>query len=407
VPAIKLFKLFIILIYDLGCNKNISIFYFCRLFYNFLMMKDLLKKLIEAETTAERGELPAAELISTEFHRSGIDSGIDSWDHTRANITAHVKSAGHRAGLLFACHLDVVGPGEGIWEHPAFTAVEKDGKIYGRGSVDMKGGTAAAVTAIKRIVDSGVELQGDIIFSAVAGEETDSNGAKRFVEDRGWLPKLAGVVIPEPTDFEIVTAHRGMLWLEVTTKGKAAHSSAPQLGVNAISSMRLILNELENYEIKVESHKLLGKCSMSINTISGGKTMNVVPDKCCVGIDIRTLPGQSHDAIIADLERVFAKLKAENTHFEAGISVLRQVQSLETDNNGEFVTAFCSAIDINKTKAVGYTTDGPYFASLGCSVVIFGPGKPHLCHKPDEYIDISDLEKAVEHYEKIILKFLT
>jgi len=135
--------------------------------------------------------------------------------------------------------------------------------------------------------------------------------------------------------------------------------------------------------------------------------MNVVPDKCCIGIDIRTLPGQSHEAIIRDLERIFAKLKAENMHFEAGISVLRQMQSLETDSNGEFVKKFCSAIDIDKTKAVGYTTDGPYFASLGGPVVIFGPGKPHLCHKPDEYIDISDLEKAVEHYEKIILKFLT
>lgn len=370
-------------------------------------MKELLKKLIQAETTDEKGELAAAEVISAEFRRSGMDSSIDSWDQTRANIVAHVKSAGRRAGLLFACHLDVVGPGEAAWEHLPFTAIESDGKIYGRGSVDMKGGTAAAVTAIRRIVDSGVELQGDIIFSAVAGEETDSAGAKRFVDDRGWLPELAGVVIPEPTDFEIVTAHRGMLWLEFTTKGKAAHSSAPQLGVNAIGSMRLILNELENYEIKTEPHKLLGTCSMSINTIAGGKTMNVVPDKCSIGIDIRTLPGQNHDAIIGDLEGIFAKLKAENTHFEAGISVLRQMQSLETDNNGEFVKAFCSAIDINKTKAVGYTTDGPYFASLGCPVVIFGPGKPHLCHKPDEYIDVADLEKAVEHYEHIILKFLT
>ena len=370
-------------------------------------MKELLKKLIQAETTDEKGELTAAEVISDEFSRSGIDSSIDSWDQTRANIVAHVKSAGRRAGLLFACHLDVVGPGEAAWKHPAFTAVESDGKIYGRGAVDMKGGTAAAVTAIRQIVDSGIKLQGDIIFSAVAGEETDSVGAKRFVDDHGWVPELAGVVIPEPTDFAIVTAHRGILWLEVATKGKAAHSSAPQLGVNAIGSMRLILNELDSYEIKTEPHKLLGTCSMSINTIAGGKTMNVVPDKCSIGIDIRTLPGQNHDEIIIDLQEIFAKLKTENEHFDADVSVLRQVQPLETDSNGEFVKTVCAAVGINKTKAVGYTTDGPYFASLGAPVVIFGPGKPHLCHKPDEYIDISDLEKGVEHYKNIILKFLT
>jgi len=375
-------------------------------------MKELLKRLIQAETTAEKGELAAADVISAEFNRSGISSMIDSWDQMRANIIVHVKSARHRAGLLFACHLDVVGPGEAIWKHPAFAAVESDGKIYGRGSVDMKGPTAAAVTAIRQIVESGVKLRGDIIFSAVAGEETDSAGARRFVEDKARLqelaPKgLAGVVIPEPTDFAVVTAHRGLLWLEVTTKGKAAHSSAPQLGVNAIGSMRLVLNELDSYEIKVEPNKLLGTCSMSINTIAGGKAMNVVPDKCSIGIDIRTLPGQDYDEIVADLRRIFAKLRAGNEHFEAAVSVLRQLQPLETDTDSEFVKIFCSAVGISETKAVGYTTDGPYFASLGSPIIIFGPGKPHLCHKPDEYIDIADLEKGVEYYKKIILKFLT
>ncbi|MBN2594332.1 MAG: M20/M25/M40 family metallo-hydrolase, partial [Sedimentisphaerales bacterium] len=243
------------------------------------------------------------------------------------------------------------------------------------------------------------------------GEETDSAGAKRFVEDKDWLtelaPKgLAGVVIPEPTDFEVVTAHRGLLWLEITTKGKAAHSSAPQLGVNAINSMRLILNELQDYEIKAEPHKLLGDCTMSVNTISGGKAMNVVPDKCSIGIDFRTLPRRNYDEIIADLQKIFAKLKAADEHFDADISLLREVQPLETNTNSEFVKTFCSAVGIDEKKPVGYTTDGPYFALLGSPVVIFGPGKPHLCHKPDEYIDISDLEKGVEHYKNIILKFL-
>ena len=97
-------------------------------------MKELLKRLIRAETTAEKGELAAAEVIAAEFNSSGINSRIDSWDQNRANITAYLKSAGHRAGLLFACHLDVVGPGEATWMHPPFTAVESDGKRYGRGA---------------------------------------------------------------------------------------------------------------------------------------------------------------------------------------------------------------------------------------------------------------------------------
>lgn len=370
-------------------------------------MKELLSKLIQAQTTADKGELAAAETISAELGRSGIDSRIDKWDGTRANLTAQVKSSGHKGALLFACHLDVVPPGEVSWRHPAFGGIESEGKIYGRGSTDMKGGIAAIVTAIGEIANSGTKLQGDIILFGAAGEETDCCGTKRFVRNCGWLPEISGVVLPEPTDFEIVTAHRGMLWLKVQTFGKAAHSSAPQLGVNAIASMTSVLNELENFEIRFEPHDLLGKCSMSINTISGGQAMNIVPDKCEIGIDIRTVPGQNYQDIINDLQIIFAKLKQTNPQFEAKVSVIREVGALETDTQCDFVRDFCSVTGINKTCAVGFTTDGPHFASLGLPVVIFGPGKPHLAHKPDEYIDISDVEKAVEYYKNIILKFLS
>jgi succinyl-diaminopimelate desuccinylase len=372
-------------------------------------VKELLRKLVQAQTTTQSGELAAAEVIRAELGRSGINARIDSWDQTRANVIAQVKSSGHRAALLFACHLDVVGAGEADWKYPPFGGVESNGRIYGRGSADMKGGIAAIVTAIEKIVEAGTTLQGDIIFLAAAGEETDSCGAKRFVGDCNWLPQLAGVVIPEPTNFDVVTAHRGMLWLEVTTKGKAAHGSTPQLGINAISLMRLVLDELENYKIPFKLHPDLGGCSMSVNTITGGKELNVVPDKCSIGIDIRTVPSQNHQDIISDLEKIFGKLKSRNPQFDADVSVLREVEPLETPTSRGcgFVKDFCAAVGAAKTKAVGFTTDGPYFASLGAPVVIFGPGGPELCHKLDEYIEISDVEKAVEHYKNIILKFLT
>lgn len=434
----KTFKLYIMVLCLLTCNKNISCFHFLGGFlffglsrtnrtrrkrvgvtapkndgvffcsgvlYNWAAMKEFLRKLVQAETTAETGELVAAQTISAEFRRLGVDCRADSWDQTRANVIGHVKSDGGRNALLFVCHLDVVGPGETRWEYPPFEAVECDGRIYGRGSADMKGGIAAAVTAIGQIVDSGTKLQGDIIFVAAAGEETDSCGAQRFLRDCGWMPELAGVIIPEPTDFEIVTAHRGMLWLQITTKGKAAHGSTPQLGVNAIASMKSVLDELEDYKIVFEPHDLLGDCSMSINKIAGGKAFNVVPDECSMGIDIRTLPAQNHRDIVADFERIFAKLRSENSRFDAKISVIREVGALETDCKGEFVKGVCDSVGAGGTIAVGFTTDGPHFASLG-PVVIFGPGKPELCHKPDEYIDIADAEKAVEYYKAIILRFL-
>jgi len=381
-------------------------------------MKEFLRKLIQAETTAEKGELAAAQVISAELGRSGVDCQIDSWGKTRANITARVKSTGSKAAplrlrpsprqaLLFVSHLDVVGPGEASWQHPPFAAVESDGKIHGRGSADMKGGIAAIVTAIRQVVDAHIPLQGDIILFGAAGEETDSCGAKRFISNQGAIPKLAGVVVTEPTDFQVVTAHRGLLWLKVATKGKAAHGSTPELGINAIASMRCLLDEMENYKIPFQPHHLLGECSMSINTIAGGKAINIVPDKCTMGIDIRTLPTQNHQDIVRDFEKILAKLRQKNSQFAAEVSIARDVEALETDCSCDFVEDFCSTIGTNQTKAVGFTTDGPYFASFGAPVVVFGPGKSQLCHQPDEYIDIADVEKAVEHYKNIILKFLT
>ena len=138
-------------------------------------MKQLLRKLVQAETTAERGERAGAEVISAELGQSGIDSRID-----RASTELSRMS-----------HLDTVGPGEASWKYPPFAGVEREGKIYGRGSADMKGGIAAVVTAIRQIVESGVKLKGDIILFAAAGEETDSCGAKRFVRDCGGMSCIA------------------------------------------------------------------------------------------------------------------------------------------------------------------------------------------------------------------------
>jgi len=381
-------------------------------------MKELLRKLVQAETTAQKGELTAAQTISAELGRSGIDSQIDSWDQTRANIIAQVKSPGRKAAplrhrpsprraLLFVCHLDVVGPGQADWRHPPFAAVESDGKIHGRGSADMKGGIAAIVTAIRQIVDAGTQLQGDIILFGAAGEETDSCGTKRFIRNSSVMPQIAGVIVTEPTDFEVVTTHRGLLWLKISTKGKAAHGSTPELGINAIALMRLLLDELEGYKIPFEPHKLLGQCSMSVNTIAGGEAINIVPDKCTIEMDIRTLPTQNHQGIIRDFEKIFDKLRRKNSQFAAEVSIVRDVEALETDCCCDFVKDLCSVVGTSQTKAVGFTTDGPYFARLGAPVVVFGPGKSQLCHQPDEYISIADVEKAVEYYKNIILKVLT
>jgi len=370
-------------------------------------MIELLKNLIRAESTAQKGELEAAKLISSELGRYGIPAKLQSWDGVRANLIAHVKSTGAKPALLFVAHSDVVPAGNIDWNCAPFEPLCEAGRIYGRGAVDMKGGIAAIITAICQLVEQGSRLQGDLIFLASAGEETDSCGTKKFIAEFAKdLPSLAGVIIPEPTDFDIVTAHRGILWLRMTTKGKTAHGSTPQLGINAINSMGLLLNELQGHKIPHNPHPVLGSCSMSINRIYGGSATNIIPEQCTIEIDIRTLPGLGHKEIVDNLEKVLGKLGSQHKQFSAELGLLRDIPVLETDENSPFVKAFCAVTEITRTRAVGFTTDGPHFAQLGLPVVIFGPGKPNLAHKPNEYIDLPDLEKAVDYYKKIILHFL-
>jgi succinyl-diaminopimelate desuccinylase len=386
-------------------------------------VKDLLKKLIRAESTPAKGEAAAAEVLAGHLRKHGIDCRVDRWDGDRANVVAHVGTARRRPGLLFVCHLDVVGPGEENWEHPPFKAIETDGRVYGRGAADMKGGIAAVATAIGEVVDSGTTLQGDIVLAATAGEETDSAGVVRFMHDYAARPRtrgtksatapsaawgnVAGVIIPEPTDLSVVTAHRGLLWLKITTRGKAVHSSMAERGVNAIASMRRVLDALEQYRIPVEPHPLLGRSSMSVNTITGGDAMNIVPDRCTVGVDIRTLPGQDHEALRCDIEHALAKLKAGLPQFDAELVVERSVGAIETDPDCEFVKTFCSAVEVDLTNAIGFTTDAPHLRPLGAPIVIYGPGKPQLCHQVDEYIDLADVRAAADLFKRVILRFLT
>ena len=366
-------------------------------------MKDLLKKLVQADTTVDKGEIKAAELIKEDLEKSSVACEIDIWDENRANVFVHVKSSGERLALLFVCHIDVVPPGNEEWVNPPFSGMEKDGKIYGRGSVDMKGGTVGIVIAIKEIVESGVDLKGDLMFAATAGEETDSCGVKRFVDSFGGkMPALAGVVIPEPTNFEVITSHRGLFWVKISTRGKTAHGSMPHLGINAISLMNSLLIELNNYKSGIT-----GGLSMSINTISGGEAVNVVPDGCSIGIDFRTTPEYTHGRIISDLEDIFSKLKSENPDFNAEINIVRQVGPLNSDVESEFVKDFCQIVSAQETTSANYATDGPFVAEFSAPVVICGPGDAELCHKPDECIDFCEVEKAAGYYKELILKYLT
>ncbi|MBN1125209.1 MAG: M20 family metallopeptidase [Sedimentisphaerales bacterium] len=370
-------------------------------------MKQLLKDLIRTKPTLEHGERAAAEVLAGYFQQHGIEAAVDIWDDKRANITAHIKSDGQKPALLFGAHLDVVPAGQEAWQSPPFEPAERDGRIYGRGSTDMKGGLSAAATAIVEILEEGFPLQGDLILTATAGEETDSCGVYRFVERyKNKLPNLVGVIVPEPTDFTIVTAHRGICWLRIITHGRTAHSSMPQTGVNAVMKMNRLITHLTEMQLIHTPDPLLGSPSMSINRIEGGNAPNVVPDRCWIQVDIRVVPGLEPEDVIEQIRGLCTRLAGEDSDFRADIELIRAVPALHVEEDSSFVQTVCKAVDIDKTVAVGYTTDGPHFAQLGAPLVIFGPGHSHVCHKPDECVEIQDLEKGKQYFKKIIRAFL-
>lgn len=365
---------------------------------------NLLRRLIQATPTLQNGELGAASLLRSFFAENNIRSKIDIWDTKRANVTAFLGPDDENApALVIGGHIDVVPADAEAWDSRPFEPVEKGGCLYGRGAVDMLGGICASAAAMVRMNSAQPILKGRVIFTATAGEETDSCGVKRFVQTYAQsIKNPIGILIPEPTGLKLLRAHRGILWLKITAYGKTAHGSMPHLGINAIEKINTLLNRLKNWQIPHTPHDLLGGCSMSINRIYGGSATNIVPDSCSVELDLRTLPDQSTENVISDIQKLMAEISHTDPEFKTDISILRSCPALETKSDQPFVQNVCQATGIHDTHAIGFTTDGPLFAQLNAPVLIFGPGDGSRCHQPNEAIEIAQLEKGAAYYVDIM-----
>ncbi len=373
----------------------------------------LLQKMIQTKTVNPPGdEKPLAELLAQEMSSFGLQVQTIDLAENRANVIGILKGSGAKPALLFNGHLDTVPPGDVPWTYGPFSGELIDGKVYGRGSADMKGGLAAMIMAAKAIKKAAIPLQGDLIIAGTAGEETDSIGAFDFL-NKGGLAGVGAIVIGEPSSCGINIAEKGAFWLEITTYGKTAHGAFPEHGVNAISAMHLFLRELFNYQFQYEPSELLGEPTINISTIHGGVKTNVVPDKCAVTIDMRTVPSMSHQEIMRDLEEIIAKLKKENSSFAATIQVLNNRPSVETPPDHPFIKLAEQVIGeefkrIEKPKGVNFYTDAAVFLpATQLPAIFYGPGDADMAHQPDEYVQVDSLLEATQFYAAIIEQYLT
>ncbi|HHW14343.1 MAG TPA: M20 family metallopeptidase [Firmicutes bacterium] len=356
------------------------------------------------------GEAVLARLIAERLRSYGVPAEVTLVAPGRANVTGRLAGRGGHSALLLSGHLDTVPPGEAPWAHDPFGGELVGGRLYGRGAADMKGGLAAAVVAAGLLAREGV-LSGDVVVSAVAGEEVDSLGARRFVAD-GGLAGVGLIVVAEPTGLRLALAEKGALWVSVTTHGRAAHGSMPWHGVNAISHLTLFLNELAGLDLG-PAHPVLGPPTVNVGTISGGVKTNVVPDRCTATLDFRTVPGLGTAELRRRLEGLLAELGRRIPEFRAELQVLNAREPVETDPAHPWVglaQGCCRKLGLSPEPAtVNFYTDAAVLAEEPGHppVLIFGPGAQEMAHQPDEHVETEELVRAVEFYCELARTYLS
>jgi acetylornithine deacetylase len=285
----------------------------------------------------------------------------------------------------------------------------KDGKIYGRGSCDMKAGLAAYLEVVRHLQRTGTPLSGDLIIAGVIDEEHAMAGSRHFGLHG---PKVDYAIVAEPTLLQISTAHKGQMLTTIRTKGLAAHSSMPDKGRNAIYHMGAVLGALQEYADDVSARApdaICGSPSFSVGVIRGGDNACSVPDFCEIDVDRRTIPGETSAGVMKELHNAMesAKPKAPELDFEIGTPFLdlpplnTRLDALVTKS----VVAACRAV-IGQVDVSAFpgSTDAPNF---GCPTVICGPGALAQCHSLNEYVAINQIEDAVRIYIYAILAMQT
>lgn len=373
----------------------------------------LTQELVRLRTINPPGdEAKAATYIAQWLQQSGMGAEVVPHEEAgRASVVGGLRGAGERPALLFSGHLDTVPAGTN-WDHDILAADIADGKIWGLGTTDMKSGVAAMLVAMEALRRTGVTLQGDLLFAGTAGEEVDSMGAKRLVEQHK-LGNVGFMVIGEPTANRVFTAEKGVLWLDIRTKGQTAHGSMPHLGVNAIMHMTKVLRALEAQQIPYQTHPLLGDFTMNVATIAGGVKTNVVPDACQVTIDMRTVIGQDHQDIIDIVRQIIDRLCAEDPTLHADVHTITERVPLDIPFTDPQVQRFVQVRDEitgqgSRPSAATFATDGSVFVpAYQAPMVICGPGLPEKAHQPNEYVEVDKLTEAARIYTLAALEMLT
>jgi acetylornithine deacetylase len=334
------------------------------------------------------GEAAIAARVAQELKAIGLDVEVREVQPGRPNVVGVLEGRARGRSLMFCGHLDTVSV-EGMTA--PFDPVERDGRLYGRGAQDMKGGLAAMIGAARAV--AGSLARGRLVIATVVDEEYASIGVEALVET--WAAD-AGVVT-EPTDLRIAVGHKGFSWIDIEVRGRAAHGSRPRDGRDAILRMGRVLHRLERLDRELQArppHPILGTGSLHASLISGGRELSSYPDRCALRLERRTVVGESDDRAIEEARAILADLAREDPEFEGSARQTFSRSPYEIPADHELVRTLAEIVRRQgRESAVGgmsFWTDAAILGGAGIPSLLFGPGGAGL-HSTEEYVLIDDV----------------
>ncbi len=356
-------------------------------------VENLVQKMVQTDSTVSTVDV--ATIYQDFLSEQGITAKLDEYESTKANIEARIGPS-HARKIVISGHLDTVPIGNpDNWTHHPFSGKIVDGILWGRGSVDMKGGTGALAGVMVELLKHEDDLQYEVILAATADEEVGLLGAHNFVK-QGIMKNVDHLLIAEPTSLGVAIMEKGMIFGNVRAHGKQAHASRPDLGHNSIEALARLMPKLHAI-LPDTSTPELGKSTLNIGVIKGGTVTNVVPEFAEMSIDYRMTPGVENDLIISRLKETIASNSGEGITYELDTNMTLNAPALVSSS-----TELGDKLAVNNEKYTGikpklggmyYATDAAAFmGDEKMSFAIYGPGSTELLHQTNERLDLRQLD---------------
>ena len=369
-----------------------------------------LAALVRAESENPPGNEAEAGRVARAFcEELGLDIEVHEAEPGRPNVIARWPG-GAGPTLGFCSHIDVVPAGDrALWEVDAYGAEVIDGHMFGRGSSDAKGPIAAALEAVAMLQACGFEPRGTLELELVSDEESGGfEGAGWLVEQGIIRPDIA--IVGEPTSLRVVRAQRGIAWSRITTRGIAAHGSAPERGVNAVMHMAEVVRELLSTLPDIE-HPIVGGPTLNVGTIHGGDKLNMIPASCVIEIDRRTIPGETEADVVAQFEEAIERARKIYPDIDAQVEVVDSGAPFEVGVDAPVVKAMVQSmteVSGDAPEIIGFrgASDARFLVEAGADAIVFGPGDIKLAHTARESIDLDELERGAFAYALAFARLL-